>query len=124
MKPPEQPGEEKGRAEERGYAQPSWGARVAAETGDSRLGLEHALLAMIRDRETVPARALAGLADLDVLDAAVAPAGSSSGPIPRTCRPAPVPAHVHQNGGSRLSVAHFRLHSAQPGSQAAPYGVP
>jgi hypothetical protein len=56
------------------------GAGVAAEMGDSHLGLEHALLAMIRNRETVPARALAGLADLDALDAAVveamnAPAG-------------------------------------------------
>jgi hypothetical protein len=39
--------------------------------GDSYLGVEHALLAMIRNRETVPARALAGLADLDALDAAV-----------------------------------------------------
>ncbi len=54
-----------------GYVQPSWGRRVAADAGGSHLGLEHALLAMIRDRETVPARALAGLADLDVLDAAI-----------------------------------------------------
>ncbi len=60
-----------------GYVQPSWGARVAVEMGDSHLGLEHALLAMIRDRETVPARALAGLADLDVLDAAVVKAASA-----------------------------------------------
>jgi hypothetical protein len=63
-----------------GYVQPSWGAEVAAEMGDSYLGVEHALLAMIRNRETVPAQALAGLADLDTLDAAVteakdAPAG-------------------------------------------------
>jgi hypothetical protein len=55
----------------RGPVPPLWGARVAAEMGDSRLGAEHALLAMIRNRETVPARALAGLADLDALDAAV-----------------------------------------------------
>jgi hypothetical protein len=54
-----------------GYVEPSWGVRVAVEMGDSYLGVEHALLAMIRNRETVPARALAGLADLDVLDAAV-----------------------------------------------------
>lgn len=53
------------------YVQPVWGVGVAAEMGDSYLGAEHALLAMIRDRETVPARALVGLADLDVLDAAV-----------------------------------------------------
>jgi hypothetical protein len=54
-----------------GYVQPSWGVGVAAEMGDSYLGVDHALLAMIRNRETVPARALAGLADLDALDAAV-----------------------------------------------------
>jgi hypothetical protein len=48
-----------------------WGAEIAVELGDSYLGLEHAFLAMIRSRETVPARALAGLADLDALDAAV-----------------------------------------------------
>jgi hypothetical protein len=54
-----------------GYVQPSWGVRVAVEMDDSYLGLEHALLAMIRNRETVPARALAGLTDLDTLDAAV-----------------------------------------------------
>jgi hypothetical protein len=59
-----------------GYA-PLWGAEVAVEMGDSHLGLEHALLAMIRDRETVPARALAGLADLDALDAAVVEAASA-----------------------------------------------
>jgi hypothetical protein len=39
--------------------------------GDSYIGAEHALLAMLRARETVPARALADLADLDVLEAAV-----------------------------------------------------
>jgi hypothetical protein len=54
-----------------------WGARVAVEMGDSHLGLEHALLAMIRNRETVPARALAGLADLDALDAALVEAAST-----------------------------------------------
>ena len=63
-----------------GYVQ-TWGAEVAFEMGDSYLGVEHAFLAMIRRRETVPARALAGLADLDALEAAVlgarnAPAGS------------------------------------------------
>jgi hypothetical protein len=57
-----------------------WGAQVALEMGDSYLGVEHAFLAMIRHRDTVPARALAGLADLDALEAAVleaknAPAG-------------------------------------------------
>jgi hypothetical protein len=60
-----------------GYVQPTWGVRVATEMGDSHLGLEHALLAMIRDRETVPARALAGLADLDELDAVVVAAADA-----------------------------------------------
>jgi Clp amino terminal domain, pathogenicity island component len=54
-----------------GYVPPSWGVGVAVEMGDSYLGVDHALLAMIRNRETVPARALAGLADLDALAAAV-----------------------------------------------------
>jgi hypothetical protein len=53
-----------------GYVHP-WGAEVAFEMGDSYIGVEHAFLAMIRRRETVPARALAGLADLDALEAAV-----------------------------------------------------
>lgn len=39
-----------------GYVRPSWGARVTVEMGDSHLGVEHALLAMIRDRETVGPR--------------------------------------------------------------------
>jgi hypothetical protein len=53
-----------------GYVQ-LWGAEVAAEMADSYLGVEHMFLAMIRNRETVPARALAGLTDLDALDTAV-----------------------------------------------------
>lgn len=69
-----------------GYVGPSWGLDVAIEMGDSHLGVEHALLAMIRNRETVPARALAGLADLDALDAAVveaanAPVGPAKGAV-------------------------------------------
>jgi hypothetical protein len=60
-----------------GYVMPLWGARVAVEMGASHLGVEHALLAMIRDRESVPARALAGLADLDALDAAVVEAANA-----------------------------------------------
>ena len=39
-----------------GYVDPSWGLGVAVEMGDSHLGVEHAFLAMIRNRETVPAR--------------------------------------------------------------------
>jgi len=53
-----------------GYVQ-MWGAEVAFEMGDSYLGVEHGLLAMIRRRETVPARALASLVDLDVVEAAI-----------------------------------------------------
>lgn len=49
----------------------TWGANVAFEMGDSYVGVEHAFLAMIRVQETIPARALAGLADLAALEAAV-----------------------------------------------------
>jgi hypothetical protein len=47
------------------------GGEVAFELGDGYLGVEHEFLSMIRARESVPARALAGLADLDALEAAV-----------------------------------------------------
>lgn len=60
-----------------GYVQP-WGAEVAFEMGDSYLGLEHAFLSMIRKRDSVPARALARLADLDTLEAAVLEAKSAA----------------------------------------------
>lgn len=61
------------------YVEP-WGADIAVEMSDPYIGASHALLAMIRARHSVPARALAGLADLDVLEAAIldaknAPAG-------------------------------------------------
>jgi hypothetical protein len=64
-----------------GYVYP-WGVEVAYEMGASYLGLEHAFLAMIRSRETVPARALATLVDLDGLEAAVLAAlnAPASGP--------------------------------------------
>jgi hypothetical protein len=65
----------------RNYVQP-WGADVAAEMGDSHIGLEHALLAMVRSRDTVPARALAGLADLDAVEAAVVAAKNAPGGPP------------------------------------------
>ena len=48
---------------------PPWGEDVAVAEDDDYLGLEHALVALIRARETVPARALARLAGLDGLDA-------------------------------------------------------
>jgi hypothetical protein len=60
-----------------GYVQ-TWGADVAFQMGDAHLGVEHAFLAMIRRPETIPARALAGLADLAVLEAAVLEAMSAS----------------------------------------------
>jgi len=60
-----------------GYVQ-TWGAQIAREMGDSFIGARHALLAMIRAKETVPARALAGLADLDALEAALLRAGTSA----------------------------------------------
>jgi ATP-dependent Clp protease ATP-binding subunit ClpA len=60
-----------------GYVQ-TWGAQTAREMGDSYIGVEHALLAMIRARESVPARALAGLADLGALEAAVLRAKNSA----------------------------------------------
>lgn len=60
----------------KGYVH-TWGADIAFEMGDSYIGVEHAFLAMIRDRGTVPARALAGLADLDALEAAVLEAKSA-----------------------------------------------
>jgi Clp amino terminal domain, pathogenicity island component len=64
-----------------GYVQ-LWGAEVAREMGDSYFGLEHAFLSMLRNRDTVPARALATLADLDALEAAVLEAknAAASGP--------------------------------------------
>lgn len=64
-----------------GYVHP-WGADIATEMGDSYLGVEHAFLAMIRRRETVPARALAGLADLDAVEAAVLEAKNAPGGPP------------------------------------------
>jgi hypothetical protein len=59
-----------------------WGAEIAFEMGDSYVGLEHAFLAMIRRPETVPARALAGLADLGALEAAVLEAKNAPDPGP------------------------------------------
>jgi hypothetical protein len=63
-----------------------WGAKIALDMGDSCIGVEHALLAILRTPETVPARALAGLAGLDAIEAAVlsarnAPAGPAPGAV-------------------------------------------
>jgi ATP-dependent Clp protease ATP-binding subunit ClpA len=48
-----------------------WGWRTADAMDDSYVGAEHLFLGIIRDRNTVPARALADLVDLAALDAAV-----------------------------------------------------
>jgi ATP-dependent Clp protease ATP-binding subunit ClpA len=55
------------------------GFRVAAEMGDSYVGTWHLLLALIRDRESVPARALAGLVDLGQVETAVTDVMNSPG---------------------------------------------
>jgi hypothetical protein len=47
------------------------GGRTAGALGDSYIGLEHVFLEIIRDRAGLPARVLAGLADLDAVEAAV-----------------------------------------------------
>jgi ATP-dependent Clp protease ATP-binding subunit ClpA len=47
------------------------GGRTARDLGDSYIGVEHAFLAIIRDRGTAASLALASLADLDAVEAAV-----------------------------------------------------
>ena len=47
------------------------GGRIAGQLGDSYVGVEHAFLEIIGDRDGLAARALAGLADLDEMEAAV-----------------------------------------------------
>lgn len=47
------------------------GALTAAGLGDTYIGLEHAFLAIISDRGSLPSRVLASLADLDEVEAAV-----------------------------------------------------
>lgn len=52
------------------------GGRTAHDMGDSYVGVEHAFLAIIRDRAGIPSVALAGLADLGEVEAAVLAAKS------------------------------------------------
>ena len=59
-----------------------WGFKVAQELSDSYVGAEHAFLEMIRKRDTVPARALAQVADLAAVEAAVLAAKNQSARIP------------------------------------------
>lgn len=47
------------------------GFKVAAEMGDSYVGVEHLLLALLRDRQAIPARALAALTDLGRVETAI-----------------------------------------------------
>jgi ATP-dependent Clp protease ATP-binding subunit ClpA len=55
------------------------GFRVAAEMGASYVGTWHLLLALIRDRQSVPALALAGLVDLDQVETALTDVMNSPG---------------------------------------------
>src|SRR5580693_1989336 len=50
---------------------PLAGRGIAAELGDSHLGVEHAFLEIIRDHAGLPARALAAAGDLDEMATAV-----------------------------------------------------
>lgn len=50
---------------------PLAGFKVAAEMGDSYIGTWHLFLGLIRDRQSVPARALASLIDVSQVDTAV-----------------------------------------------------
>jgi hypothetical protein len=63
-----------------------WGKHVAPEMGDSYIGPEHALIEMLRQPDSVPARAVAVLADLGALEDAVlaaknAPVGPSGSSV-------------------------------------------
>ena len=62
---------------DQGYSAMSDEMEALACAQPGYLGLEHALLVMIRNRDTVPARALARLADLGALDAAVVEAANA-----------------------------------------------
>lgn len=55
------------------------GIRVAAEMGDSYVGTWHLFLGLIRDGQSLPARALASLVDLSQVEAAVIDAMNTPG---------------------------------------------
>jgi hypothetical protein len=60
-----------------------WGMRAAVRTDQTVISVNHAFLDLIRQRDTVPARALVRLGlDLDALDAAVVGAMTAPTPIP------------------------------------------
>jgi ATP-dependent Clp protease ATP-binding subunit ClpA len=64
-------GEAAGQPRERPSPPELAGFKVAAEMGDSYVGTWHLFLALIRDRQSVPARALASLIDLSQVETAV-----------------------------------------------------
>jgi len=60
-----------------------WGMRAAARMDHTVISVDHAFLDLIRERDTVPARALASLGlDLDAVDAAAAEAMTAPAPAP------------------------------------------
>lgn len=60
-----------------------WGMHAAVRMGHTVIFVEHAFLDMIRQRDTVPARALVSLGvDLDSADTAVVEAMTASAPVP------------------------------------------
>jgi ATP-dependent Clp protease ATP-binding subunit ClpA len=67
----EEVGKSAGRPAERPSRPELAGTQVAAEMGDSYLGTWHLFLAVIKDRQSPPARALARLVDLSQVETAV-----------------------------------------------------
>jgi hypothetical protein len=60
-----------------------WGVQAAERMGHTIISADHAFLDMIRQRDTVPARALVSLGlDLDAVDTAVVEAMTALTPIP------------------------------------------
>jgi ATP-dependent Clp protease ATP-binding subunit ClpA len=75
----EEVGKSAGRPAERPSRPELAGIQVAAEMGDSYLGTWHLFLAVIKDRQSPPARALAGLVDLSQVETAVIETMNSPG---------------------------------------------
>jgi Clp amino terminal domain, pathogenicity island component len=72
-------GKSAGQSPERPSPPELTGIRVVAEMGDSYVGTWHVFLALIRDRESLPARVLASLVDLSQVETAVIDAMNSPG---------------------------------------------
>lgn len=75
----EEAGKSAGRPAERPSRPELAGFQVAAGMGDSYLGTWHLFLAVIRDRQSLPARALARLVDLGQVETAVIDAMNAPG---------------------------------------------